>query len=187
MKSKECLFWIPSMILQWLLTLGIFKYLCSKNTTAPKKKHVNPVNQYFRMQGTNIVWMHVQDGYGIFINEYVTTSAGKEVNIIDILSKYYWYIEKDSGMVKSAALDSRTIYRCIGSIIEYGKINEGMPSWLEVHHKWWKWCNTQNTMEHMCHKKHNYLHNHELTRKSHKRGVVISSTNQIQQWLDKIK
>ena len=187
MLERECLFAIPSMIIKWLLTLGIFKYLCSKETTAPKKKHVNPVNQYFRMHKTNIVWMHVQDGYGIFINEHVTTKDGKKVNIVDSLSKYYWYIDNYSGLVKSATPKEKIIYRYIGSIIECDDIDEKMPEQLEVHHKWWKWCNTQNTMVNVSHKQHNDFHNGIGTHKSHKMGVIISAANQMQTRLEEIQ
>ena len=153
--------------------------MCKKAVSA-KGVHKDSTNAYFRIAGTNFVWMHVQDGYGVIINEFITTRSEKRINLIEILSQYYWYIENRTGIIKCCTLDNRAVYRSIMSIILYDNVHVKMPKWLEVHHKWWKWCNTQNAMTAVCYRKHQYFHNFVNSRKSHQKGVVISD---IAQWL----
>lgn len=187
MKRKENLFGIVFQIIVALVQAGIFEPIVQRKGVRVNGKHVLPENGYFRVKWLkNVVWMHIQDGYGIFINEYVKTSSGKRVNLVEILSQYYWYIENQTGIIKCYDLDCRALYRCIESIIIYGNINRKMPKWLEVHHKWWKWCNTQNTMQAVCHKKHQHFHNKINSRKSHKRGVLIRNVKDFMDWKKEI-
>lgn len=182
MKVRECLFGIKLNIILALIGLGLLQPIVCKKAIKTKEGHKDSTNGYFRIAGTNFVWMHVQDGYGIFINKYIITRSGKKINLIEILSRYYWYIESGTGIIKSYSLDNRAIYRCIMSIILYDDVHVKMPKWLEVHHKWWKWCNTQNSMTAVCYRKHQYFHNFVNSRKSHKKGVVISDLTELLNW-----
>lgn len=176
-KKRKNLFAMMMGLILELVALGILIPVTSLKVRSPKSKDDNmKVNGYFRIKGVpNLVWLHVEHGYGIFINEYVITNDGRQINLIEELSKYYWYVDRTHWCVKSGELSGRAIWRCIGSIIVYGDINQKMPKWLEVHHKWWRWCNTQETLSFVCHSKHKYFHDFINSRKSHKKGVVVYS------------
>lgn len=182
MKRKDNVFGIRYAIIVLLVQLGALIPIVHKSGVSVKGDHQYPENGYFRIAGTNFVWMHVQDGYGIIINEFITTRSGKRINLVEVLSKYYWYIDNTSNIVKAHELDNRAVYRCIMSIILYDDIKKKMPKWIEVHHKWWKWCNTQNAITEACHSKHQYFHNYINSRKSHKRGALICSVKDLSQW-----
>ena len=182
MKTRDCLYGIEANVIVDLVQNGELVPIICKNSTYASVKNTEPVNGYFKIKDTNLVWMHVQNGYGVIINEYVETESGKRVNLVSELSPYYWYIENRTGIIKAWALDNRVLYRCIESIILYKNIKKNMKSFLEVHHKWWKWCNTQNTMSVVCYKKHQYFHNHINSRKSHQKGIVIRSVKEFMDW-----
>lgn len=186
MKVRDCLLGIYLKVVVVLIQIGILQPIISKKAAYMKGKYVESTNGYFRIADKNLVWMHVQDGYGIIINEFITTRSGKRVNLVELLSGYYWYIENQTGIIKAHELENRAIYRCIMSIILYDDIKKKMPKWLEVHHKWWKWCNTQNTITEACHNKHQYFHNFVNTRKSHQKGVVISDVGELLHWKNTI-
>ncbi len=182
MRVQRCLFGIQMNAIMALIALGILQPIVCRKATSAKESHRDSTNGYFRIAGTNLVWMHVQDGYGVIINEFIITRSGKEINLVDILSNYYWYIENTRRNIKAYELDNRALYRCIMSIIIYDDIKEKMPVWLEVHHKWWKWCNTQHAITDTCKKQHNYFHNYVNNRKSHQQGVLIRSVKDMLQW-----
>lgn len=182
MRIRDCLFGITMRALMILISMGILQPIICKKTAYRKNNHRDSVNGYFRIAGTNFVWMHVQDGYGVIINEFIITRSGKRINLIEVLSQYYWYIENRTGIIKAHELDNRALYRCIMSTILYDNVHVKMPKWLEVHHKWWKWCNTQNAMTAVCHKKHQYFHNFINSRKSHQQGVLICVVEEMLQW-----
>ena len=182
MTVRECLFGITMRALLVLISIGFLEPIVCKKTAYRKNNHKNSTNGYFRIAGTNLVWMHVQDGYGVIINEFITTRSEKRINLVEVLSKYYWYIENTSNIIKAHELDNKPLYRCIMSIILYDDIKDKMPKWLEVHHKWWKWCNTQHAITKACKKKHNYFHNYVGSRKSHQQGVLICSVKDMLQW-----
>lgn len=182
MRTRDCLFGIEANIIVDLVQNGELVPIICKNSTYASVKNTEPVNGYFKIKDTNLVWMHVQNGYGVVINEYVETESGKRVNLVSELSPYYWYIENRTGIIKAWALDNRALYRCIESIILYDNIKKKMKHCLEVHHKWWKWCNTQSAMSVVCYKKHQYFHNHINSRKSHQKGVVIRSVKEFMDW-----
>lgn len=186
MTVRECLFGITMRALLVLISIGFLQPIVCKKTAYRKNNHSDSVNGYFRIGETNFVWMHVQDGYGIIINEFITTRSGKRVNLVELLSGYYWYIENGTGIIRAHVLDNRAIYRCIMSIILYDDIKNKMPKWLEVHHKWWKWCNTQNAITEACHNKHQYFHNFVNTRKSHQKGIVITDVGELLHWKNAI-
>ena len=173
MRIRDCLFGIQLNIILALIGLGVLQPIVCKKAVSAKGVHKDSTNAYFRIAGTNFVWMHVQDGYGVIINEFITTRSEKRINLIEILSQYYWYIENRTGIIKCCTLDNRAVYRSIMSIILYDNVHVKMP-------KWWKWCNTQNAMTAVCYRKHQYFHNFVNSRKSHQKGVVISD---IAQWL----
>lgn len=182
MNVRSNLFGIMPNVTVELVQKGLFAPVVSRKSINACGLHTDSTNGYFRLKGTNLVWMHVQDGYGIFINQYVQTGSGELVNLVEILSQHYWYIENRTGTIKCFTLDCRALYRCIESIIIYGNINRKLPKWLEVHHKWWKWCNTQNAMTAVCYQKHQYFHNAINSRRSHKRGVVIRNVKNFMYW-----
>ena len=182
MRIRDCLFGIQYNIVLVLIGLGVLEPIVCKKAVCAKGNHKDSTNAYFRIAGTNLVWMHVQDGYGIIINEFIITRSGKEINLIEVLSQYYWYIENRTGIIKCFTLDNRAIYRCIMSIILYDNVHVKMPKWLEVHHKWWKWCNTQHAITKACKKKHNYFHNYINSRKSHQRGILICNEEEMLRW-----
>ena len=178
MRTRECLFGVETNVIVDLVQNGELVPIISKKPERVSVTHMEPVNGYFKLKGTNLVWMHVQNGYGIFINEHVETENGLCTNLVDELSQYYWYIENRTGIIKSWALDNRALYSCIESIIVYGDINKRIESYMDVHHKGKKWLNTKNTMSVVCRKKHQYHHNEKETRKSHRRGVVIRNVKE---------
>lgn len=186
MRERDCLYGIEPSVTVELVEKGLLTPIISKKPERVGVTHLEPVNGYFKITDTSLVWMHVQNGYGVIINEYVETKSGECVNLVSELSRYYWYIENGACIVKSSALDNRAIYRCIESIIDYGKINYKFSEKLDVHHKWWKWCNTKNSMTVVCYKKHQYFHNYINSRKSHQKGVVIRSVDEFIAWRDVI-
>lgn len=174
-KGRDNFFMICLEIVIQLVAMGIFVPIVSLSSRSPKSKDDNmAVNAYFRIAGVdNLIWMHVQHGYGIFINEFITTRQGRRINLVKELSKYYWYIDYTNNTIRCSELEKRAVWRCIGSLILYGDIKKKMPKWLEVHHKWLRWCNTQETLEFVCKKKHNYFHDHVSSRKSHREGWEV--------------
>lgn len=182
MRTRDCLFGIQANVIVDLVQNGELVPIISKKPERVGVTHVEPVNGYFKLKGTNFVWMHVQNGYGVFINEFVENRSGMYANLVDELSQYYWYIENRTGIIKSWALDNRAMYSCIESIIVYDNINKRINSCMDVHHKGRKWCNTKNTMSVVCRDKHKYYHNAIGTRRSHRKGVTIRSVEEFLYW-----
>lgn len=182
MRTRECLYGVEPSITVELVQNGELIPIISKKPERVGVRHVEPVNGYFKIADKNLVWMHVQNGYGVIINEYVETRSHEYINLVDELSRYYWYIENGTGIIKSWALDNRTLYSCIESIIVYDNINKRIKSYMDVHHKGRKCLNTQNAMSVVCRKKHQYFHNKKGTRKSHRKGVVIRSVEEFMHW-----
>lgn len=182
MGTRDCLFGIQANVIVDLVQNGELIPIISKKPERVGVTHVEPVNGYFKIWDTNMIWMHVQNGYGIIINEYVSTKSDMYINLVDELSRYYWYIENGTGIIKSWALDNRALYSCIESIIVYDNINKRIKSYMDVHHKGRKCLNTQNAMSVVCRKKHQYFHNEKGTRKSHRKGVVIRSVEEFMHW-----
>lgn len=181
-ESKKNMFGIMPNIIIMLVQMGEFIPIVSRKPMRACGEHTDSINGYFRIAGTNLVWMHVQDGYGIIINEYVDTVLGR-VNLIDILSQYYWFTDNNRGMVMCGDLAGRAIYRCIQSVILYGNIKNRMPRWLEVHHKWWRWCNTVNGIKSVCRAKHQHFHLFMNSKKSHQKGVMVWDSQSMEAWL----
>lgn len=184
MKIKKNLLGIELSIIVVLVQLGLLQPIVCRRSVYNMERHTEPINGYFRIADTNLVFMHVQDGYGIIINEFITTRSGKKINLVDELSKYYWFIVNGTGIVRSYALGNKAVYRCIESIIAYGNINTKMPKKIDVHHKWWRWCNMQNSMTSVCYKYHGYFHNTYGTRKSHKMGIVFRNVQDFEKWVN---
>ena len=184
MKKRDNLFAISIEALIELIALGEFEPIKKVDFRYPDQIGAeNKINGYFRVKSlSNTVWLHVQNGYGIFINEYVTTKEGAIVNLVYELSKYYWFIDNSTGIIKSSALKSRSIYRCIECVINNNDIKMNIERCYDIHHKWWKWCNTQVAMTLVCKKKHQYFHNYIISRRSHQRGVVITSVREFIVW-----
>ena len=175
-KTKDKLFGFTYYLIIVLIQLGVFVPITAYAPKKVKSDHKNPINGYFRIACIpNLVWMHVQDGYGVFINEYIVSNSGNYINLVEALSGYYWYIDNSSNKIRSAGLGNRDLVRCIGSLIQYGEITKGLPRTLDVHHKWWKWCNTQNTIIVVCGKRHQYFHNEMNSRRSHQHGCYVDN------------
>lgn len=151
--SKKNMFGIMPNIIILMVQMGVFIPIVSRKPMRACGEHTDSINGYFRIAGTNLVWMHVQDGYGIIINEYVDTVLG------------------------------RVIYRCIQSVILYGNIKNRMSRWLEVHHKWWRWCNTVNGIKSVCRAKHQHFHLFMNSKKSHQKGVMVGDSQSMEAWL----
>ena len=109
-RVRDCLFGIQLNAIMELIALDILQPIVCKKTAYIKNNHRDSVNGYFRIAGTNLVWMHVQDGYGVIINEFITTRSEKRINLVEVLSKYYWYIENTSNMIKAHELDLSLIH-----------------------------------------------------------------------------
>jgi hypothetical protein len=188
LEKKECLFSIPMWLIMVLVGLEVLIPIVSNRGQRVKGDHAEPINGYFRVASIpNVVWMHVQDGYGVFINEYVTTRSGQVIDLIKELSKYYWYIDKATGTVRCGALNNRSIARCIGSVIVFGDIKHKLPKKLEVHHKWWRWCNTQETIAVVCKYQHKRFHDCINSRKSHRQGVVVNDDSEMLEELNNVQ
>lgn len=178
MRTRDCLFGIEANVIVDLVQNGELVPIVCKKSSYANVTHTEPVNGYFKIKDTNLVWIHVQNGYGVIINEQVETENGLCINLVDELSQYYWYIENRTGVIKSWALDNRALYSCIESIIVYSNINKRIESYRDVHHKGKKWINTKNTMSVVCRKKHKHHHDKVGTRRSHRHGVVIRSVEE---------
>lgn len=179
-RERKNMFAIALELVMMLISKGILVPIVSLNSRAPKSKDDKmAINGYFRIVGVpNLIWMHVQHGYGIIINEFVTTRQGNKINLVDELSKYYWYIDKEYNNIRCSELNNRTIWRCIGSIILYGDIHQNMPRCLEVHHKWYRWCNTVETIAFICTKEHKFFHNVINSKRSHRTGRALNNYSQ---------
>jgi hypothetical protein len=178
MNKKEkidCLFYIQMWVITMLEQLGLLSPIVSNRGQRVKWGHTDPVNKYYRVKFIpNLVWMHVQDGYGVFINEYVTNKSGQVIDLIKELSRYYWYIDNATGTVRCGGLNNRSIARCIGSIIVFGDIKHKLPKQWELHHKWFRWCNTQETIAVVCKYHHKRFHDCVNSRRSHRKGVIVN-------------
>lgn len=187
MKVKENLFGIAFQIIVALVQAGTLIPIVHTKGISVNGKHIVPENGYFKIKWLkNVVWMHIQDGYGVFINEYVQTNDGSWVNLVEILSKYYWFIDNSFSSPRCSKLQNRELWRCIANIITYGDIRKHIPSYYEVHHKWWRWCNLQNTIRIVCEKKHHQFHE-QNGQGSHRAGVVIDDANAFITWIGTIK
>ena len=187
MRERDCLYGIVPSVTVELVEKGLLIPIISKKPERVGVTHLEPVNGYFKIEDTKLVWMHVQNGYGVIINEYVEKKSKGWVNLVRELSKYYWYIDNGACIVKACALKNRALYSCIESIIVYGNIKNSIKSYMDVHHKGRKLCNTQNTMSVVCNKKHKYFHNTIGTHRSHRKGVVIRSVEEFIAWREVIK
>lgn len=185
MTLRRNLIGIEPGVIKQKVNSGAFVELSAKKGEQPCTQTPACTNVYYRVNNAdNMVYLHLRDGYGVFINEYVATNQGRIINLVDALSGYYWNIwDSNNNVPKCSQLKNRSIYRCIGSIILYGDIHTRMPSWYQVHHKWWRWCNMWEFMTFTCHKRHQYYHNYVGTRKSHQRGAVVHTSKELDKWL----
>jgi hypothetical protein len=175
-------------VIELLVERGILIPLESNKGIKTRLAHNEPINGYFRVAGIpNLVWMHVQDGYGVFINERITTRSGKVIDLVKELSKYYWYIDNSTNTVRCGGLSNRSIARCIGSLIWYGDIKHKLPKNWQVHHKSWRWCNTQETLSVVCKHHHKHFHDCVNSRKSHRQGVAIYDEKRFERELEIIE
>ena len=143
---------------------------------------------YFRIKGkNNLVLLYIKEGYGIIISEWIKSKEGEKINLVEKLGEFYWYIDERNNMAKAARLSYRSIWRCIGSLMEYGDIMKKLPRWLEVHHKFMHYCNTEETLTVVSYEKHNYFHNVTSNRKSRRRSKVIGSTTDFKIWIDNLE
>jgi hypothetical protein len=188
LEKKECLFSVPMWLIMELVQLGVLIPIVSNRGQRVNGDHAEPLNGYFRVASIpNVVWLHVQDGYGVFINEYVTNRSGQVIDLVKELSKYYWYIDNATGTVRCGGLNNRSIARCIGSLIVFGDIKHKLPKQWELHHKWFRWCNTQETIAVVCKYRHKLFHDSVNSRKSHRKGVVVNDVSTMLEELDRIR
>jgi hypothetical protein len=188
LEKKECLFGILIKVILRLVEDGVLTPIICNRGHRVKGDHTEPRNGYFRVTSIlNLVWMQVQDGYGIFVNEYVITCSGNVINLVDVLSKYYWYIDKTTGTVRCGGLDNRSIARCIGSVLVFGNIKHKLPKEWEVHHKWFRWCNTQECIAVVGALEHKLFHDKINSRKSHRKGVTVNDESSMETELRLIK
>jgi hypothetical protein len=187
LEKKECFFSILVWFVEFLVHIGVFTLIVSKVGNV-KKEHIDPENRYYRVMGIpNLVWFHIQDGHGVFINEQITTRSGKVIDLVKELSKYYWYIDNTACIAKCSELDNRSLARCIGSLIWYGDIKCKLSKNWQVHHKWWRWCNTQEVLAVVCKHHHKHFHDCVNSRKSHRQGVAIYDEKRFERELEIIE
>ena len=77
-RVRDCLFGIQLNAIMELIALDILQPIVCKKTAYIKNNHRDSVNGYFRIAGTNLVWMHVQDGYGVIINETLQSKQSQK-------------------------------------------------------------------------------------------------------------
>ena len=129
-RTRDCLYGIEPSVTVELVAKGLLIPIICKKPERVGITHLEPVNGYFKIEDTNLVWMHVQNGYGVIINEYVKTKNNKYINLVDELSQYYWYIENKTGVIRTWALNNRILYSCIESIIVYDDIKKRMTNYI---------------------------------------------------------
>ena len=189
MERKQNFLGLPVEVLLQLVENKQLEMICSKKSEGYRNKYKNDIkNLYFRIKGkNNMVFLYISGGYGIVISEWITSKAGMAINLVDELSEYYWYIDKKNDTVKSAVLGNRTLYRCLGSLMEYGDITRKLPRELEVHHKFSRYCNTKENLVVVDCEKHKNFHNNISNKKSKRRGIVIESTADFTMWIDNLE
>lgn len=183
MKRRDNLFAISMELLIVLVTLGILEPIKKVDFRYPHQIGAEgKINGYFRVNLLpNIVWMHIQNGYGVFINEYIETRDGVTINLVDEISKYYWSLSGNN--VMSSKLKSNYLHRAIGNLIRYGNIVKKLPNKYDVHHKWVRWCNTQETLAIVTEDEHRKYHSLVSSYKSHRKGQVIYGVKAFQEWI----
>lgn len=152
------------------------------------KNKPDNINIYFRICGReNLVYMHISSGYGIVISEFIKNKKGEIINLVEELSQYYWFIDNHNNIVKTTRLNYRTIWRCIGSLMEYGDIVKKLPTQLQVHHKYLHYCNTVESLKVVTYEKHQYFHNHIGTKRSRKYGRIIRNVHDFDIWINDLE
>lgn len=190
MKRKDNLIGMELEVQLNLVAMGKLVPITFKKAEGGKSKNDRmAINTYMRvMDVDNLVFMQLQNGYGVFINEVIKTQDGKTINLVGELSKHYWFIANGAkNEPKSATLNKRSLWRCIGSLLKYGDIQKKLPRKIETHHKWWRWMNTQEALNYVCGKYHQYFHNYINSRASHQLGVVICNEEEFDNWIDVIQ
>lgn len=158
---------------------------CKKNTMQPFWEA--DANVYMRVKGSNLVVMHVQDGYCIIIPEYVRTCGGEKFNVVDELSKYYYGLSSCGSVITSSNGEvGKLIYRQIMSLKHYGDIKVELPEDMEVHHKGRRYLNTEEAMVLVTSEHHDDIHS-IIGRSSHRNGRVIHDVEELEVFLDDIK
>ena len=118
-KKRENLVLVVLELVIQLVGTGILIPIISLTSRSPKSRDDNmAINGYFRIAGVeNLVWLHVQHGYGVFINEYITTRQGNKINLVEQLSKYYYYYRNFKSQLPTG-------YKIQGCIIIYNLLDE---------------------------------------------------------------
>lgn len=170
---RDNLIFISDETMKDLVDKGRLKLLKEKKYTRDCKLEVK-ANRYYKIcQTTDLVFMHIQFGYGVIINEAVRSVDRGTFNLVEILSEFYWYIDTDASVGKCSKLDDRDIARCIGSVMAYGNIETKLPTWCQVHHENYRCVNTWEELRLWCEKKHKKYHREKTSYKSHRGGFVV--------------
>lgn len=186
-RIRENLFRLSQMLILLLVATGVLEII---TFTAPgiNRKKVNMINVYYRVKPVkNLVWLHGQYGFGIFISEFVYNRYGKKINLVNELSKHYWYVDKANSTIKSNSAYNQEIWRVIGSVILYGNTEKRMPSHIHVHHKWWRWCNTQELLAFVEMEKHIWFHKNMDDQEKRRKGRYVEDVSIFVDWIDIIR
>ena len=152
-----------------------------------KKQLREKTNQYYKIcNSSDLVFMHIQYGYGILLNENIKSNSGDTINLVEILKDYYWFIHKAKSIGRCSKLGNRDLPRSIGSVIAYGDIRKRLPRCCEIHHAGYRWNNAQKNIILLCKNLHKKYHDGIGTRKSHRHGVVIKDTEHFKKFIEKL-
>lgn len=178
---KDNLICIPEGIVQELVKLGKIQ-LSSFRENNRAMGILEKTNRYYKVcNRNNLVFFLVQDGYGVFIDENVISmNKGITLNLIEILDKFYWYIDITNETVNRVDQEKKELSRYIGNIITYGSIEINLSSDYHVHHEGLRWDNLQRNLEILRKDEHK-------DRKSHRAGYRINTVEGFEKILTYIK
>lgn len=183
MKNKKNLFFIEGQLVLDKIKEGSL-IIVGQNDGRRKTSHRGS-NIYLQVAGTNLVLVHIKNGYFIVINKEISLKDGATMNLVDELSKVHWLFK--GSRVYCPKMGNRQMYQCIGSIMMYGDIDHRLPITMHVHHKWFRWCNAVETITPVCYRYHRYFHAEIGSQESHRLGVTCMEEASLDLWECEIK
>jgi hypothetical protein len=137
-----------------------------------------------RIKGTNMLLMHIKNGYCVIIPEYVHCCDGTKRSIIgDISDTYFSLCGKNNVISSGKFIRNNKLYRQIMALKYFGDKKKKVPSHLEVHHKYMRWLSTEESMKLVTKEAHSQICN---GKKSHRDGRCIDSVQELENFLNAI-